>query len=461
MINEMILKNKNEMIDALSKLIQKKSVRTAAEGNMPFGRDIQMALEYFLALGESMGFTTKNIDNYAGYIEYGTGDEMLGILCHLDVVPEGENWSYPPFSGTVTDDKIYGRGAIDNKGPAIASLYAMKALKDSGYVPNKRIRLICGTNEESGSACIAHYIAHEEIPTLSFSPDADFPVIHGEMGIAFFDLVSVFTDKVPDDGVQIISLEGGKAPNMVPDHAEVLLSDSQPIKHILDAFNETKGTRLAYEALSDKRIKLTSHGISAHGSTPEKGLNAISQLITYLELIDLQVGDAANFIRFLARNIGMDTTGERMGVDFKDAYNPLVLNLGVIKMDENQGKATINIRYPITLEEETLHSAIAKSVEGTSIKIENWFCAKPLYFEPTHPLVETLMKVYREKTGDYEAKPITIGGGTYARALPNAVAFGALFPNQEDTMHQKDEYMAIDAFMTMTEIYAQAMVELT
>lgn len=461
MIKEMILKNKEEMIDALSKLIQKKSVRTEPEGNMPFGKGVQDALESFLALGESMGFTTKNIDNYAGYVEFGTGDELLGILCHLDVVPEGENWSYPPFNGTITEDKIYGRGAIDNKGPAIASLYAMKALKDSGYTPNKRIRLICGTNEESGSACIKHYMAHEEIPTLSFSPDADFPVIHGEMGIVLFDFVSTFTDTVFDDGVQILTLEGGQAPNMVPDYAEAILSDSQPIKHILDAFNLTKETQLAYESLPDKRIKVSAHGISAHGSTPEKGKNAISQLITYLELIDLQVGDAANFIRFLARTIGMDTTGEHMGIDFKDAYNPLVLNLGVIKVDQEQGKATINIRYPITLEEEILHTAIQKCLEGTNVQIENWFCAKPLYFEPSHPLVETLMKVYREKTGDFEAKPITIGGGTYARALPNAVAFGALFPNQEDTMHQKDEYMAIDAFMMMTEIYAQALVELT
>ena len=457
----MILKNKDEMIDALSKLIQKKSVRTAPEGNMPFGSDVQMALEYFLDLGASMGFTTKNIDNYAGYVEYGTGEEMLGILCHLDVVPEGENWSYPPFGGTVTEDKIYGRGAIDNKGPAIASLYAMKALKDAGYVPNKRIRLICGTNEESGSACMAYYIAHEEIPTLSFSPDADFPVIHGEMGIAVFELASTFTDKVCDDGVQILTLEGGQAANMVPDHSEVLLTDSQPIKHILDAYNETKNTQLKYEVLPDQRIKITAHGISAHASTPEKGKNAISQLITYLDLIDLQVGDAANFIRFLARNIGMDTTGEHMGINFKDEYNPLVLNLGVIQMDAHSGKATINIRYPITLEEETLHTAIKKSLEGTHITIENWFCAKPLYFEPTHPLVETLMKVYREKTGDYDAKPITIGGGTYARALPNAVAFGALFPDQEDTMHQKDEYMGIEAFVLMTEIYAQALVALT
>lgn len=461
MINEKIEQNKNEMIEALSKLIQKKSVRSAPEGNMPFGKDIQDALDFFLALGASMGFTTKNVDNYAGYVEFGSGDEILGILCHLDVVPEGDNWTYPPFSGTITENKIYGRGAIDNKGPAIASLFAMKALKDSGYHPNKRIRLICGTNEESGSACMKHYIAHEEVPTLSFSPDADFPVIHGEMGIVFFEWTASFTDKVPDDGVQIYALEGGQAPNMVPDRAEALISGSQPIKHILDAFNETKEASIEYEALANHQIKLISHGISAHGSTPEKGKNAISQLITYLDLIDLQIGDAANFIRFLARKIGMDTTGEKLGINFKDAYNPLVLNLGVIQIDETQGKATINIRYPITLEEEILRTALEKSIEGTNIKIENWFCAKPLFFEPTHPLIETLMKVYREKTGDYDAKPITIGGGTYARALPNAVAFGALFPDQEDTMHQKDEYMAIDALMLMTEIYAKAMVELT
>ncbi|MDH8678484.1 dipeptidase PepV [Fusibacter bizertensis] len=460
MYDQALKQNKDSMIQSLQELIKIKSVREPAKGDMPFGEGIQKSLEYILALGEKMGFKTKNIDNYAGYIEFGEGKEMIGVLCHLDVVPEGDNWTFNPYGGEISEGKLYGRGTLDNKGPAIASLYAMKTLKDSGFIPKKRIRLILGTNEESGSACIKHYLSKEEKPSVAFSPDADFPVIHGEMGIIVFDLERTFEDADPDGGIEILSLKGGNAPNMVPDYAEAKLLETKPIKEIVEAYNATRNAHIDYTKEGEYTI-LKSHGISAHGSTPEKGVNAISQLVGLLDLIDIQIGDQSNFIRFLANHIGMDTDGKNMGVGLDDAYNALVLNLGMIDLDQNSGKVTINIRYPITLKELKIKLGIDNTVRGTYIEMKNWKCAPPLFFPPSHPLVETLMNVYREKTGDIDSKPITIGGGTYARSMPNAVAFGALFPGAVDTMHQKDEYIVIDDLYKMTDIFTLAIKKLS
>ncbi len=459
MYSDKLVASKNEMVSALQELIQIKSVKEEPSGESPFGLGIQNALDHILKLGDAMGFKTKNVDNYAGYIEFGEGKELLGILCHLDVVPEGEDWTHAPYGAEIVDGKMYGRGTLDNKGPAIASLYAMKALKDSGFKPNKRIRLILGTNEESGSACMAYYLKHEEKPTVAFSPDADFPVIHGEMGIVVFALERDFVDADPDGGIEILSLKGGNAPNMVPDYAEAKLLETKPIQDIVKAFNQTRGANIEY-VKEGEFTYLKSHGVSAHGSTPEKGVNAISQLICLLDLIDIQIGDQSNFIRFMASHIGMETDGKSMGVGFDDAYNHLVLNLGMIDLDQSHGKAVINIRYPITMKELKIKTSLDSTVRGSGIDITGFRGSDPLFFPPSHPLVKTLMDVYREKTGDLDAKPITIGGGTYARAIPNAVAFGALFPGADDTMHQRDEAIVLDDLYKMSDIFALAIQRL-
>lgn len=450
---------KNDIIKATQELIQIKSVKTPPEGDMPFGKGIQDALEYTLALGDALGFKTKNVGNHAGYIEFGEGKEMVGILCHVDVVPEGDQWTYGPYSGTIADDKIYGRGAIDDKGPAIASLYAMKALMDLGVQPKKRVRLILGTDEENGGVCMDYYLKHEEVPTVSFSPDADFPVIHGEMGIVVFKLEKQFVDRCEDGGIKILSFKGGNAPNMVPDYAEARLIENHPIEEIVKSFNATKGTNIEY-VKEDQITILKSHGVSAHGSTPDKGKNAISALIHFLDMIDLEIGDQSNFIRFLNRTIGLEINGESFGIGLKDEYNDLVFNLGMIDINEDQGTIVVNVRYPITVKEKLVKAGVENTLRDTGIQLTTWANHDPLFFKPNHPLVKTLMKVYRDHTGDIDSKPITMGGGTYARSMPNAVAFGALFPGKEDTMHQRNEYIEIHDLMKITEIFASAIYEL-
>ncbi|MDK2866258.1 MAG: succinyl-diaminopimelate desuccinylase [Clostridiales bacterium] len=445
----------NMLIEALKGLIDIDSTEGQATAAYPFGEGVAKALHYMLALGKSYGFKTENIDEYAGYIEFGDGAEMLGILCHLDVVPAGDGWTYPPFKGTLVGDRLYGRGTLDDKGPAMACLFAMKRLKDSGYKPSRRIRLILGTNEESGSKCMDYYVEHAEIPTLAFSPDADFPVIHGEMGILLFELKKTFSDRLEDGGVRLLSVKGGTAPNMVPDTAEAVLIDTKPVIPILEAYNETKGTSLSYERTGETLI-IRASGVSAHASTPEKGKNAIAALLGFLDLIDLEIGDAANFVRFFNRTVGTETDGTSFHLNLKDAYNPLVFNLGMIDLNETEASVTINIRYPITLKEADVRRGIDATLSNSGIQIGNWLNIDPLFYEKDHPLVATLMDVYRAFTGDLKAEPITIGGGTYARSVPNAVAFGALFEDSEDLMHQKDEYISLNDLSKMLTIFEKA-----
>jgi succinyl-diaminopimelate desuccinylase len=453
----------NNMINSLKALLSIDSVEGERTDAFPFGEGVSKALHYMLDLGHALGFKTKNCDEYAGYIEFGDGDEMVGILCHLDVVPAGSGWTKPPFEGILENDRLYGRGALDDKGPAIASLFAMYKLKESGYTPKKRIRLILGTNEESGSKCMAYYCDHEELPTVAFSPDADFPVIHGEMGIISASLKKEFNDLLEDGGIKVLSLHGGSAVNMVPDQARAVLIENKPVKSIVDAFNETHGDVLSYQMLNDetKEVEITAKGISAHASTPEKGTNAIVILLDFLSLIDLEIGDLSNFIRSLRHLIGYETDGNALNIALKDAYNALVLNLGVIHLDEQRGEAAINIRYPITSKGDFIKELLEKTLAPFEVNLSNWHDVDPLFYPPSHPLVTTLMDVYQTVTGDINAKPITIGGGTYARSMPNAIAFGAMFPDSEDCMHQKDEYITLNDLDRMSRIFLEAIKALS
>lgn len=452
----------DDMIRSTQEIISIKSVEEEEKPGMPFGEGPYKALEKALKLSEEMGFKTKNLDGYAGYAEFGEGEETVGILVHLDVVPEGEGWTYPPYAAEIHDGKIYGRGTSDDKGPAMAALYAMKALKESEATLSRKIRIIFGTNEETGWGCMKYYFEHEEAPTMAFTPDADFPVIHGEKGIIVFDLVKkVKTNSCCD--IIVKSIKGGNAPNMVPDHCEAIL--------------ETKNTRFVEEKLKDylernnhtiyletdgNTIKVIAKGISAHGSTPEKGENAISYLMNFLGYLLTEECDICDFIKVYNERIAFKHYGEGIGCGFSDDVSgKLNFNPGVIKVDEEGIKLTINVRYPIKSSAKEVYDGIRSNLEGTNIElIEGEGDMKPLYVPKNNFLVEKLMLVYREQTGDLESEPITIGGGTYARAMDNAVAFGPNFPGQVEVAHQKDEYISIEHLMKIAKIYAHALYEL-
>lgn len=457
--NNSIQNMQDQLVGSLQEILKFRSVEGEKDGDMPFGKDVHDCLLYTLDLADKLGFKTKNIDNYAGYAEIGEGDEMVGVLVHLDVVPEGTGWDYNPYGGEVVDDKIYGRGTLDDKGPAIATLYAMKALLDSGEKLNKRIRIIFGLNEETGWAGIDYYLKHEETPTLAFTPDADFPACHGEKGITVFELTRKFHELLNDGGVEVISIKGGNAANMVPDHAEAKIIETYPIDAMMKAYMQDRGGHLTLE--KDGGITtITSKGISAHGSTPEVGENAISYLLDFLNVLDIQLGDLSSFIRGYERTIGLDYNGQRAGCGFEDEDSgKLTFNVGTIDLDKDQVKVVVNVRYPITTPLKVVEDGIKKTFAEIDIDYNLVDHMAPIYFPKDHELITKLMKVYQEHTGDM-SEPTTMGGGTYARAIKNAVAYGGIFPGDPQLAHQKNEYITIPNLIKQSQIYASALYEL-
>lgn len=458
--NEKIVEMKDPMIKSLQEILRFKSLEAPADGDMPFGKNVHDCLIYTLELAESLGFRTKNVDNYAGHAEIGEGEELIGVLVHLDVVPEGDDWDFDPYGGEISDGKIYGRGTLDDKGPAIATLYAMKALVDSGVKLNKRIRLIFGTNEETGWAGINYYLKHEETPNLAFTPDASFPACHGEKGIMVFDVKKSFEECLDDGGVKVLSIKGGNAANMIPDHAEARIIETYNIDNIAAAYMQDKGGDLSIER-NDGITTIISRGVSGHGSTPEVGVNAISHLLTFINVLDIQLGDLSSFVRFYDRTIGLEYNGERAGCGFEDKESgKLSYNVGKIDLTESSVELIINARYPITTPYKSVENGIIDSFKEIDMTYTLHDHMKPIYFPKDHELIVKLMNVYREHTGDLKSEPTTMGGGTYARAMDNAVAFGGVFPGEEELAHQKNECISIESLIKSSQIYASALHEL-
>ena len=452
----------DEIIKSTQEIISIKSVEEDPQPGMPFGEGPFKALEYALELGENLGMEAKRFDGYAGHIDYGNGEEVVGVLAHVDVVPEGEGWSFDPYGGEISEGRLYGRGTTDDKGPAIAVLYAMKALKESGVDLKRKLRLILGANEETGWGCMDHYFKYEKAPDMGFTPDAEFPAIYGEKGIISFELRYKLESKEAGS-ILLEDLKGGNAHNMVPDNAMASII-TENFDEVIKRFNLYKEMN-SYPidiVKEGNHIKVIAKGKSAHGSTPEKGENAITYLMDFLGFLVQEDSPLKKFISLYNEKLAFKHNGEGIGCGFEDKESgKLNFNTGVMKLDGDDIVLTINIRYPIESSSQEVYDGIRKNIEGTGmVLVEGNGDMKPLYVSKDDFLVKKLMNVYREQTGDMDSQPITIGGGTYARAMKNAVAFGPMFPGQVDVAHQKDEYISVEHLMQITKIYAKALYEL-
>lgn len=472
---DLIDEYREEMIKTLQELVAIRSVASAPEGDAPFGRGIQDAFEYMLNKAKSEGFEIENIDNYGGHIEFGgyvldeegemvgTSDEIMGILGHLDVVPEGNDWDFEPYGGELVDDKVYGRGTIDDKGPTVAAFYAMKALKDAGVIPEKKVRLILGLDEETNWKGMEYYLKRVKHPDFGFTPDGEFPAIHGEMGILIFDLAKKLSKSAAGEkGVVLRSMTGGNAPNMVADHARaVLKADSyDAIKEKLAEFKSDTGYQISGKGIG-KSFELTTLGISSHGAKPESGLNAISILMKFLGELSLANEDVRDFIDFYNSHIGFELHGESLGCGMEDEPSgKLILNVGKVNIDDESASLTVNIRYPVTMNDEQVYDSMLPVVNQYNLGIVKTKNQEPIYMSKDGEMIRILMDVYRKHTGDADSQPIVIGGGTYARSIKNAVAFGAVFPGEPELAHQKNEFISVENLMKCTRIFADAIFEL-
>lgn len=462
---------KEEIFSATGRLVAIPSVEGTPEPGAPFGRSVREALDATLKLGEEMGFTAVNHDGYAGHLEFGEGEEIIAVLAHVDVVPEGSGWTKEPYKMIREDGKLYGRGTSDDKGPAVAAIYALKSLKDAGVKFNRRVRIIIGCDEETGRwDCMKHYFEKEPMPLCGFTPDSDFPIINSEMGIIICSLEKQFAKNEACDceNICVREITGGSKANMVPDYCEARISVKEGGKEALEkaiAKYRTKEFGLTSEyCVKDEKYGevciLEAIGVSAHGSTPHKGQNAISMILTVLSDLDLCPGEVSSYIKFLGTYIGMELDGTSLGIGMEDEVSgKLILNLGVMKLNETEAKATINIRYPVTKTDTEVFEKMEEKTKIEGIVITKGASKAPLYVPADNFMVKTLQKVYTQVTGN-EANLISISGGTYARAIKNAVAFGPLFPHSIETYHQKDEYITEDDLITAAKIYAEALYEL-
>ena len=457
MIENYIDTHKDEIIKQVQSLIQIPSVYSKSDNpKKPFGENCNLALEYMLNLGEKLGFRTKNLDGYCGYIEFGEGEEMLGIIGHLDVVPEGEGWSNPPFSATIKDNKIFGRGAIDDKGPVISSLYAMKAVMENFKV-NKRVRLILGLNEENSWLCMKHYKEVEEMPTLGFSPDADFPCIYAEKSILDC-CISMAYNKNENIKIKEIDCKNN-ASNVVAKFCSVTLEVTNDIEKVIEKLeNSIKkfNFNITVEKPNQSEIKLTSYGIQAHAAHPDLGTNAISRLILVLnEVIENEL------LEFFCEKIGTEFNGKSLGIACNDESGELTLNVGSFALVDNELKIRFNLRIPIHTSIEDVESKFKEAIATySSINYHTNSKMPHLYVSKEDKLIKTLCKIYSEVTNT-PATPIAIGGATYARAFKNCVSFGPNFPGNKDMCHQTDEFIDIDSLILSCKIYAKAIIELT
>ncbi|OCS88291.1 dipeptidase PepV [Caryophanon tenue] len=449
---------KEELFTELQQLVRIDSVldEDNANDSMPFGEKPLEALQWMLARGEEQGMRTKNIDNMAGYIEMGEGEDSLGILCHVDVVPAGEGWTYPPFEGRIVGDKMYGRGTIDDKGPTMAAWLAMKLVKDAGISLTKRVRMIIGTDEESGFRCVERYFEKEEMPTIGFAPDADFPLINAEKGIATL-IFSGTTAATSNE--TLVSFTAGKRTNMVPESAvAVLASKDEALPARFEAYlqkNQYIGSLLNEEG----RYIIEMKGKSAHAMEPHKGVNAAVLLATFLQH-ELQGARERAFIQFIVDVFGRDIFGTALQLDFSDDVSgPTTLNAGVITYNDKQAEVAVSMRHSVTYPYEEKLTAAQQAVSAFSMALDIADYSAPHYVPEEDELVATLLDVYRQYTGDMQ-KPLSTGGGTYARELTKGVAFGMLFPGEPELAHQKDEFVDLDNLVKAAAIYAAAIERL-
>ncbi|MGL5189872.1 MAG: Sapep family Mn(2+)-dependent dipeptidase, partial [Cetobacterium sp.] len=401
-----------ETLKDIQKIVKIKTVKEESTNGAPFGLGLKKGLEETLKIAKDLGFKTVNLDNYIGYAEFGEGEEYIGVLGHIDVVPEGEHskWSVPPFSGEIVGKNMISRGALDNKGPIISALHSMKALKECVPTFNHRVRIIFGTNEESGDEDIKYYLSKEKAPKYAFTPDGQFPVVFSEKGIYTFS----FKDSFLKEKTSILDIVGGTRSNVVPEEAKVLLKKDLSEK-IIKELEKFKDTPCKFEVLEkESYLEVICKGIPAHASSPQRGVNPITWLFRFLNRVIPEEDSLKRFVNFMDKVVGIETDGSGLNIETKnEETGDLTLSCGIVKIIEEK-KSSIyvkfNIRYPVTTNEKKLDTILDKIGRENNVEFVKENHNAPLYFPKEHPLVEKLQKVFKDVT-DRDDKPVALGGG--------------------------------------------------
>ena len=442
--NKQLQALQHPMKEATKELVRIPSYLVEGGDGYPFGKAVHEALQKAVDIAAELGLRTwYDGAGYYAWAEIGEGEEMIGVIGHMDVVPPGnpESWITPPFEPDERDGMLYGRGVQDDKGPMMAALFAVKALIDGGATFNKRVRFIFGGDEENHWRGIDRYLEREETPGMGFTPDAEFPLIFAEKHILQVTLTA------PNEGAP--SLHLGTAYNAVPGEALYTGPHQDELAAKLDELG------FEYER-TDAGVRVL--GKAAHASLPEEGINAIARLAIALDAIGCQ----AKTIQFIAQTVGLDAHAEAIFGPVEDEVSgKLTFNIGKLTITEDEERLGIDMRIPVTASKEQIVEPLKAAAARFGLDYAEHAWKASLYVPLDHPLVQTLLRVYRDVTGDEKAEPLAIGGGTYARAMSNCVAYGPNFPGAPDTAHQANEHLKLADLYRAMEIYAAAIYELT
>ncbi len=452
-IQDWLRAHEQELLEDTIRMLRIPSLEDEAQPNAPYGRANREALDLALSMAQSWGMETKDIEGHIGFAEVGSGKRLIMSLGHLDVVPTGPGWKHEPFGAEVEGDYVYARGAVDDKGPTMASFYAVRAIRECVPDLDVRIRQVFGCNEESGFGCVHRYVQTEEPPTFGVAPDSGWPLYHAEKGIANLDV----TAPLPTGEFEVISLEGGQRHNIVIDscRASVRVGDSQRAyveEKLADAWDKNVSFRW-----NGGVLEIDAKGKAAHGSTPFRGDSAATRLFRFL--FDLAPLALQPYFEEMLQST--HPSGVGLGIHGGDEPSKdLTCNLGVVHSDGGQLHLKFNVRYPVTWTGEQLQSLcsthLSKSTSG--LKLVETSDSPPLYFPLDHPMVSAIVDVYEAETGE-RRQPGTMGGGTYARALPNTVSIGTGWEG-DGNAHETDERLKVEHLFKMSRIYAHILYRL-
>lgn len=446
---QFIEQNKEEMISTLAEWIKVPSVKSAPAPNAPMGEEIGKMLEKAMQDCKNIGLNVRNFDGYACDARMGKiGEDPLAVLAHIDVVPTGDNWEKDPFGAIIEDGYMYGRGTQDDKGPAVVALFAMKAILQANVPLKREIRLILGTDEESGWECMKYYQQHCDMPRSGFSPDASYPVINTEKGQIRVDV----TAKPSKEGLQVVKLYTGERTNVIPGKCEATVVGDAALAEKAKQFACEMDCPLAVR-VDGTHVVLETTGIPGHAAMPEGARSAVGLMLRLLEKLG-----AKGAIAGLAQKVGSEVYGESLGIQVQDKTSgPLTLNMGIIRIDAEQVYTVFDIRFPMLANHNALFNTIQATLAPFGFTAALMSATEPHHVSPSTELVQKLLQAYREETGDM-SEPMATGGGTYAKTLEEGVAFGSIFPDELELAHQAGEKCSIDNLMRNARIIANALL---